>query len=165
MRRGLTSPSATKPGGYVELTELGSTVHTDNSWIISADNPVQRYSLLFNKAMNLLGRPPALSSILRSRLEGAGFVDIHLEPIKQPLGSWPQGKTARQLGAMIVASCETGFHAYGLYAFTRVLGLGLEEADKLCSEAYEAVKEGTDHLYSYMYVPINSTGFLVKFLL
>lgn len=134
----------------MELTELGATAHVDNNGTLPEDNAVRRYLDLYTDAMTLLGRPPPISSALRSHLEDAGFVDIHIEPVKQPLGSWPQGKKMHQLGVMGTINCETAFHAYGLSVFTKVLGMEFEAAEKLCTDAYNVIKDGPYHIYTYL---------------
>jgi hypothetical protein len=67
---------------------------------------------------------------------------------------------------MGLLSCETGFHAYGtyagdcqtwpamrwlivsgLFAFTKILGMDSEEAEKLCIDATAATKNKSVHSY------------------
>jgi hypothetical protein len=43
-----------------------------------------------------------------------------------------------------------GFHAYGMAAFTRILGMSTEEADRLCREAVAACRNKNYHIYNYM---------------
>jgi hypothetical protein len=40
-----------------------------------------------------------------------------------------------------------GFHAYGLAAFTRILGMKDEAANKVCDDAYRAVRNKNYHLH------------------
>ena len=42
------------------------------------------------------------------------------------------------------------FHAYGLAAFTRVLGMDHKEADRLCTDGVNAVKNKNNRLYNHL---------------
>ncbi|KAI5856852.1 S-adenosyl-L-methionine-dependent methyltransferase [Tricharina praecox] len=110
------------PGGFVELTELGGAAYSDDG-SMSTDNPC---------AM---------------RLEIAGFVDIATFAFKQPLSLWPKCKKLKQVGAMALVNSETAFHAYCLAAFTCVLDLDRNEADRICCKGYTVVKNKNVHAY------------------
>jgi hypothetical protein len=51
---------------------------------------------------------------------------------------------------MVMLGCETGFHAYGLAVFTRMMGMDAKAADKLCNDALKAVRNKNFHLYNYL---------------
>lgn len=42
---------------------------------------------------------------------------------------------------------ETAFNAYGYQSFTRILGMGHDEAEKICKDAVEAMSNRNYHLY------------------
>ena len=44
--------------------------------------------------------------------------------------------------------CETGLEAYGLAAMTRALGMDVATATKLCSDAFDMLKDRRVHTYS-----------------
>jgi hypothetical protein len=44
---------------------------------------------------------------------------------------------------------ETGYAAYGMVPMTRILGMDTKEAEKLCNDAFIAVKNKNEHLYSH----------------
>ena len=62
----------------------------------------------------------------------------------------------KQAGAMVTIMTETGIEAYAIALFTRVLGMDVETAKRLCVAAVEAVKNKNTHMYTNMCVPPSS---------
>ncbi|KAF8544207.1 S-adenosyl-L-methionine-dependent methyltransferase [Trichophaea hybrida] len=140
-----------KPGGYVELAELGCKIFSDDN-SVADDNQFKHYLDLLAEAMDKLGRPNATQQILRERLERAGFVDIEITSAKQPFGPWPKESQRKRIGTLTLLMCETGCEAYAMAPFTRVLGMDKEEAARVCREAVTAVSDRNTHAYSYFHV-------------
>jgi hypothetical protein len=142
--------SCIKPGGYIELAELGGVIHSDDN-TMPVDHPVKTYCELLAEAMGKLGRPCHVTGEdLRKFLVDAGFEDVTIYTTKQPWGPWPKEKTMKQIGAMTLLVSEAGMAAYGMAAFTRVLGMTKEEADRRFKEAFRAVKDKRYHIYNYL---------------
>ncbi|KAF8243752.1 S-adenosyl-L-methionine-dependent methyltransferase [Wilcoxina mikolae CBS 423.85] len=139
------------PGGYAELSEVGYELFSDDD-TLSPDNPFKRHFDLAALAMEQIGRPPPTGELLRRRLEKAGFVDVMVKNIKEPLGPWPKDKRLKTIGAMCLLNGETGIEAFGLAPLTRVLGFGKEEAMEICREALAAMKTKGSHTYNYFHV-------------
>ncbi|KAI5812899.1 S-adenosyl-L-methionine-dependent methyltransferase [Pyronema omphalodes] len=140
-----------KPGGYLELVELGQITYSDDG-SMKDDNPIKIHFETMKRAMEKIGRPPQDTENMKRKLEEAGFVDVKVVRAKQPIGPWPRDKALKRTGAMVLLACETGFHAYGMAAFTRILGMSTEEADRLCTEAVAACRNKKYHIYNYMHV-------------
>jgi hypothetical protein len=85
------------------------------------------------------------------------------------VGPWPKDTRLKNIGALVLLNCQTGglnpaslsadwklmgwsegFHAYGMAAFTRILGMDKEEADMICGNAYKAVRNKNYHLHCPM---------------
>ncbi|KAI5846699.1 S-adenosyl-L-methionine-dependent methyltransferase [Tricharina praecox] len=142
----------TIPGGYIELAELGGVAHSDDG-SMSPDNGVKVFLSLLDSGLRKMGRvASATGESLRANLEDAGFVDIDIFTCKQPLAPWAHDKKLKQVGAVALLSAPTGFHAYGMAVFTRVLGMDPEEADMVCKRATAAVMNKNNHIYTYFYV-------------
>ncbi|KAF8544004.1 S-adenosyl-L-methionine-dependent methyltransferase [Trichophaea hybrida] len=140
----------TKPGGYVELSEGGGIMFSDDG---TGENGAKRYLEFLEEAMVKSGRPSSiLPEHLKGYLEGAGFVDIKIKSIKQPWGPWAKNTHLKYVGAMILAASESGVSAYGMAAFTRILGMSIQEAERVCDEALKAVKNKNNHMYSYYHI-------------
>ena len=123
-----------------------------NLGVLDPNNAIRIYSEMFGKALGLLGRCEFIEEeTLRTLLQDAGFVNITLGArCVIPTGPWPKDKRTKQAGAMNLLAGESGYHAYGLAVFTRVLGLTPEEANKVCDEALAAAKAMRCHTYGYL---------------
>ena len=137
-----------KPGGYAELAELCGQCCSDDD-TMQEDNPCNLFFQELSTALVKLGRPAyATKELLRSLLEDAGFVDVKVVEAKQPLAPWAKDKEAKKTGAMVLLASQTGFEAYGMACFTRVLGYSEEKARELCQDAISASRNKNYHLYT-----------------
>ncbi|KAA8902940.1 S-adenosyl-L-methionine-dependent methyltransferase [Sphaerosporella brunnea] len=157
---------ATAPGGYVELTEQGVSPARLTDWLLTDryqlptfndavmpdDNPINIYSNLMKQAMAKIGRSVVSSdSTLRLRLEQAGFVDIRVAKVKQPIGKWPKDAELKHIGGVGLLQCETGFASYGMAALTRILAMDAEEAERLCRACFSVAMMRESHLFTYIF--------------
>lgn len=53
---------------------------------------------------------------------------------------------------MLDADWLIGFHAYGMAAFTRILGMETKDADELCTSASKSIRNRNIHSYTYLQV-------------
>src|SRR5690606_15894661 len=83
---------------------------------------ISQYSAHLAKAGEALGQPMDAAPKLKSYIEAAGFVDIDVYEGRCPVGTWPKNKQQKELGAVGQEIAQTGVEAYGLAAFTRILG-------------------------------------------
>lgn len=105
--------SCTKPGGYVELAELGCKIFSDDN-TLTEESGFRKYLAYLDDAMRRVGRPNATAEILTDRLRSAGFEDVQVVSHKQPFGPWPKDGQLKNIGAMTLMMAETGiFEAYG----------------------------------------------------
>lgn len=81
-------------------------------------------------------------------LEEAGFVDIHYETMKLPLGTWPADKKQKEKGAYLLLNAETAFDAFGTGLFTRELGMSVDEAREIVEGAGRDSKNRKIHSYN-----------------
>jgi hypothetical protein len=81
-------------------------------------------------------------------IPAVGFVDYHETIRKVPVSGWPADKKLKLIGRWYVSSMESGFEAYGLALFTRVLNLDLKEGKELCAAAWKDVQGREVHLYA-----------------
>ncbi|KAI5842829.1 S-adenosyl-L-methionine-dependent methyltransferase [Tricharina praecox] len=140
----------TAPGGFVEVCEAGLYPHSDDG-TLELDNPLLPFFDLLKTAMIKLGRPPVDGPIMAQQLRRAGFKDVHVTKVKQPWAPWPKDKRLKQLGAIALLQGETGYRAYGLAAFTRVLEMETAAAEKICDDASAAHHNPRYHVYNYVY--------------
>ncbi|RPA75632.1 S-adenosyl-L-methionine-dependent methyltransferase [Ascobolus immersus RN42] len=134
----------TTPGGYVELQEIDLTnVFSADGTYESHAHAYQHYNSLLFQAGHLTGRRFDLAPELPRMMQEAGFVDVKVQRFTQPLGHWPRRKREREIAFWSVESMVSGLEAYGLALFTRVLGVGMEEARGVCERARrDLLREG-----------------------
>lgn len=136
------------PGGWLEHAETEPQIYSDDG-SLSASNPARRWFDLFQDAMDRSGRPRHYADGMERDLKAAGFVDVQVVRRKLPFGPWPKDPVLKRVGAMVLLSCESGMEAYSQQLFTKVLGMDLDEASKIASDGFMALKARTSHIYSY----------------
>lgn len=147
-RRKLTGGSALKPGGYVEISDLGCEIYSDDN---TMGRGFQRFAAYVDEAMEKLGRPQASVALMRARLETAGFEGVAVTIAKQPFGPWPRDPRLKNAGAMVLLNCESGAaESYGLAALTRVLGMAPDEAKAVCRAGLLDVRNKNCHMYNHL---------------
>lgn len=139
--------SCTIPGGYFEHCEYSITVHSDDG-TMKPDHAAKRYMDLLRTAMLKMGRPAPQLESMKMLLEQAGFEDVHAFEAKEPVGPWPKNPRQKMIGAMSLINGESGFESYGMAAFTRVLGMEVEEARSICDAAVSAIRNKNYHIYT-----------------
>ena len=144
------SSSALVPGGYLEFHESDitkvncddGTMDLENGGVPRVVNPLKEAGLKAGRRMDIA---PELSEILKK----AGFVDIHVEIEKSPYGPWAKDPRYKEIGKFLLAIAETGFEAYSLALFTRVLNFTVEEAHERFEAAKKEMRNRKIHGYNY----------------
>jgi hypothetical protein len=143
-----------QPGGYIELAEISAKIESDDG-SITEDNPINVWSDKLGEAMEKIGRPfCATEEYLVDNVKKAGFVNVTVgSRSKLPIAPWPRDQKLKEVGALNMLSTETGYHAYGLVAFTRILGMKNDEAEALCTAAAKATKNKNYHGFGHLGFP------------
>ncbi|KAI5808397.1 S-adenosyl-L-methionine-dependent methyltransferase [Pyronema omphalodes] len=141
----------TSPGGYVELCEYSFTINCDDG-TMAPDNAAKIYVEHLRESMIKMGRPIPKLEFLKMLLERAGFEDVQMLEAKEPMGPWPKDPRQKHIGAMALLNCESAFESYGMASFTRVLGMGSDEARAICDAALAAVLNKNYHMYLKHYL-------------
>lgn len=137
------------PGGQLELGEhsFGKLQSDDNS--IPDDCALQQYFTKVSEALPKAGIQSTLDGEAYKKLmEEAGFVDVVVQQFKMPWGPWPKKKNIKHLGAIIAETTRTGIEAYGLQAFTKILGWTEEKSKQLFADAYKDLFNPKIHSYN-----------------
>ncbi|KAI5808402.1 S-adenosyl-L-methionine-dependent methyltransferase [Pyronema omphalodes] len=140
----------TSPGGYVELCEYSITVNCDDG-TMKPDNGAKICTDYLRESMVKMGRPAPELASMKLLLEKAGFGDVHASEVKEPMGPWPRDPRQKKIGAMSLLNLETGIESYAMAAFTRVLGMEVEEARAICNSALTAFRNKNYHMYTKYY--------------
>ena len=100
-----------RPGGHVELAEIGCDIFSEGAAAEPANALVRIFDLLNFEALPRIGRHPADNSVgprMQENLRRAGFVDIEVRMYKNPLGPWPKDKRMKHIGAMVSSARAPG---------------------------------------------------------
>ncbi|KAF8242068.1 S-adenosyl-L-methionine-dependent methyltransferase [Wilcoxina mikolae CBS 423.85] len=134
----------TSPGGYIELAEMGTKAYADTGCNLEDFPGLTRFLELLHKAMEVLNRPAHVTEgILRELLEEAGYVGVVGETFRE---------IERVVGGMSLVSARSGFEAYGMAPFTRILGMKKEDAEKVCRDAVRDVGDERCRVWCNFYV-------------
>lgn len=88
-----------------------------------------------------------MAKILEPVLKKIGFINVHHEIAKGPLGPWAANPKEKEIGAYLLLSAETGFEATGIGLFTNVLRMDPEEAQRIIKETLKQAKSKKIHGY------------------
>jgi len=141
---------ALKPGGYVQVAEwCESAGRSDDGTAVGS--ALERYYQLLDEAAKKAGGSIYMETPLKVLVPGAGFVGYDETILRLPLGPWPKDKKLKEIGKWFQLSADSGFEAYGLALFTRVLGMKLEEFHRLVADCKAEVRGKKVHAYSKMW--------------
>lgn len=141
----------TSPGGFVEFQEadlVGAFSHDDTY----SDSDLSVYNAALLEAGRIMGRPSDAASQMAGYMREVGFVDVVEQKIPVPVGTWAKGKRNKEMGVWLQSVCLMGAEAYGLAAFTRVLGWEEGKARGVIEGAVRDFKDGGIHTVYYAYV-------------
>ncbi|KAI5811871.1 hypothetical protein BZA77DRAFT_297379 [Pyronema omphalodes] len=112
------------------------------------DNGMKMYMDYLRESMLKMGRPPPELQSMKTLLENAGFEDVHVLEVKEPVGPWPKDARQKRIGAMSLLNCVTVFKSYGMTSFMRVLGMDIAKARAVCSVGLAAARDKNYHMYA-----------------
>jgi len=110
-----------KPGGYVELSELGVTPEGTNQ---NYPPPFQifRWLDLYDEAMKKMGFNSRVAHAFKNMLTDAGFVDVVERKFEVPWGAWPKDRRGKAIGLWHLEQLKQGLQGIVMGLFTRSLG-------------------------------------------
>ncbi|KAL6411674.1 UMTA methyltransferase family protein [Ilyonectria robusta] len=138
------------PGGYIELQAVNAEFLCDDGTIEKATNAVSWMENL-RKGAEKFGKPVDCTAGWKDKLIDAGFVDVHQEIHKLPIGMWPKDPKLKEIGKyqsvqelQVVDSYTPGIFAHGL-------GWNIEEVHVLMAQVKKDLKDPSIHLYLPVY--------------
>jgi len=88
------------------------------------------------RAIATIGRSMDLDwTVFAEQMRTAGFVDVHVQNIKIPIGRWPADPQLKEAGTYQLVSLLEGIESISLAPFTRLLGWQKNEMDVLLAKA------------------------------
>ncbi|KAK8170835.1 S-adenosyl-L-methionine-dependent methyltransferase [Phyllosticta citrichinensis] len=117
-----------EPGGWAEFQDFNLRYYSDDD-SMSPDTEIYKWIELWLQAVHKMGREPSPGPLLEGWLKERGFVNVHHEIIKFPIGPWPKDKDKKEMGMLNLMQTLEGLEGYTLRLFTQVLGWSREEVD------------------------------------
>lgn len=125
------------PDGYFELMEVTAVIKSDH-FTITADNPIQIWTNYLRQGVEAFGSSVDIDfEKVESLMREVGFVDVVRKPFKVPIGTWPADPLLKKSGAIQLVAMLEGIESLSLAAFTKGLGMSIEDTNK----ANEAAKK------------------------
>lgn len=106
-----------KPGGWIEQAEVDVRARSD-------DGSLTPDALLFGWGDNFIGctqragRPCTTQETMRGRIEEAGFVNVHEQEYKCPIGGWPKDKQLKDAGRLNFVQWTVGLEGFAMWLLT-----------------------------------------------
>ena len=79
------------PGGWIELQDFNTLAYSEDG-SAQDDNKVVEFCRVFNAACDKIGRHGSPGQYLKEWTEEAGFVNVHHDIRKVPVGPWARDK-------------------------------------------------------------------------
>lgn len=140
-----------KPGGYVELSELGVTPEGTNQ---NYPPPFQifRWLDLYDEAMKKMGFNSRVAHAFKNMLTDAGFVDVVERKFEVPWGAWPKDRRGKAIGLWHLEQLKQGLQGIVMGLFTRSLGWTPSEVEVFLVELRKPLDDKSYQLLDHAYV-------------
>ncbi|CAG8057235.1 unnamed protein product [Penicillium salamii] len=149
-----------RPGGWIELLELTADFQSeDNSW--SEDCPLKGFMSLMKSAAAKTGRPLHLYHRCVEFVKSAGFLDIHEEVKKWPIGPWPRDDQLKEAGSLNLEHWMVGAEGYVMYLLTKFgdpTPWSHDEVQVYLAHIRKELKDHNNHIYHRVLVIPLSAG-------
>ncbi|KAK6535588.1 hypothetical protein TWF694_002043 [Orbilia ellipsospora] len=137
---------ALRPGGYLEILEPDSTLHSDDG-TLREDSPLMDWNRRFIAAAEAeLGSSIIEAPRYKGYIVDAGFVDIHEDIFKLPNAPWPKDKNLKMAGKYHMPALLEGLEPLSLHVLTKA-GMSLAETRVLFDRAKMDVRNKGIHTY------------------
>lgn len=137
-----------KPGGWIELQEYCFPPSRQTGASLDASTSAfMRWASLLDSGLVKTGRSLRATGEFDGPLRNAGFVDIHLEKFRFPVGPWPKGENQKAAGEMTLRNLFEYARTSGLGLFTKVHGWSADDVDTLVHEIKEEMEGWREKQY------------------
>ncbi|KAJ9155342.1 Methyltransferase domain-containing protein [Pleurostoma richardsiae] len=137
-----------KPGGYVESNEGNPVIETDDG-DLDPTSAMGQWSSFFVEGERRMGQSFSIvtQGVQRKAMEEAGFVDVHEEEHKIPIGSWPKDKRLKEVGQFSQLLLERDADGIINYLAGVIQGWSKEEISVYIAYFRRQMRSQTHHAY------------------
>lgn len=123
-----------RPGGYIEIQEVTTSIRSDH-YAITEDDCINQWCKLMNQGIRVMGRrlDPDFEELADMMLD-VGFDDLMVIPYKLPIGAWPEPAVLKEAGAIQLIAMMEGIESLSLAVFTRCLQWSQEQVAELLAK-------------------------------
>ncbi|KAJ6029877.1 hypothetical protein N7460_010143 [Penicillium canescens] len=108
---------ALEPGGWIEQMEFDVRVSSDDG-TLKKEHQLWKWGPMFIRCAERAGRSLNIHETMRGAIEKAGFVDVHEEKYKIPLGPWPKDKLLKEVGHLQDAHWNAALEGWAMWLLT-----------------------------------------------
>ncbi|KAF4993046.1 hypothetical protein FGRMN_6734 [Fusarium graminum] len=134
------------PGGYFEIQGTDAFLASDNGTLENAPN-ARLWMENLREACAKFGKRADGSSEWSERMDRAGFVDIHQEVCKLPIGPWPKDPKMKELGKYQAVQEMKVVESYTPKLFEHALGWSVPEIQVLMAKVKQELVDPSVRLY------------------
>ncbi|KAF9882930.1 hypothetical protein FE257_004865 [Aspergillus nanangensis] len=135
-----------KPGGWVELQEYETWVHSDDGTDKDAVM-IQDWQQKLEESSSKFGKRMNIARDLSEMMEETGFINVADDAYKCPVGSWPKSARLKEIGRVGKVTLFEAVEPYTLALFTRVLGWTYDEAQDYVTKVRAELLDAQYHIY------------------
>ncbi|KAL1961615.1 hypothetical protein VTN77DRAFT_1390 [Rasamsonia byssochlamydoides] len=133
----------TKPGGWVEFQDWDSLLRSEDG--TTKGTGIERYFTEVLKAFEKAGYPTRPGPSLEQWFHEAGFVDVHVQKYRAPLGAWPKDPYYKKIGTWNLLQADQGFEGAAMAVLTRFESWKPEEVVVLAAGGRNDVRNPKIH--------------------
>ncbi|KAL4893512.1 putative TAM domain methyltransferase [Aspergillus ambiguus] len=135
-----------RPGGWVELQEYETWIHSDDGTDRDAVM-LQDWQQKLDESSSKFGKRMNVAPHLSGMMQRAGFVNVTDDAFKCPVGSWPKSPRLKEIGRVGKVTLFEAVEPYTLALFTRVLGWTFEESQRYVDKVRAELLDAQYHIY------------------
>jgi SAM-dependent methyltransferase len=120
-----------KPGGWLELQAFDISVRSDDDPELKKCPTTKRWREELKRASLIHGKKLNTGADNMQLLIDAGFVDVHDDAYKTPLGPWAKDKRLKEIGLYNLENVCDGVESYTMALMTRSLGWSASDTQTL----------------------------------
>ena len=124
-----------EPGGWLELLDVCHPFRAEDPTADNTSSDFIRWGQVAEKCWAMNGLDYRATNKHVDRLRGLGFVDVHEEERKWPVGEWSESEHGRRIGALTLSNFSAFLAMAGVSIISQDPSIGTQEAKDLVAHA------------------------------
>ncbi|KAF2801932.1 S-adenosyl-L-methionine-dependent methyltransferase [Mytilinidion resinicola] len=116
------------PGGWIELDEFHVPLECDDG-SAAADSAVLQWGVMGAEAVAKIGTDARAALRHGERLREVGFVEVHEQKMKWPIGPWAAGEKEKKMGQLFLKDMSDGAPGLSVKLLNGLLGWEMSRVD------------------------------------